>query len=500
MNRTTPLVCIDLGLDRLAAIEVDGRRVQRWAVQRLNSSMLRQGDPVQPGRLAELIRTTLDRAGIEARTARLTISDEAAVVRAVELPRMPARHLARAVPYLAERLLPFQADRARLDWSVLERQPGQTLVMLACSWRDVVERLTGAARQAGLDPQVIEPRSVALGRVLAWHRGLLFDVEPGFVQLTVLAPTHPVFSNQARCPAGDEFRTMRLLVAGAGNALGPEALFVAGTLENALLQGEGAVRGARSAALRLNGHGPARPPDMPSGLLLAPLGLAMRSASAGYAEINFLSPEGWQARMRAALRATAVSPLPTVGGIAGAVLAHVPSRGPRQVRPTTSTLQRRREGEEAMSWHTLREYRDRAVGAVDELRSRLREGQKRRQKGFTLIELLVVVSILGILAAIVTMSLVGITNTANTNAAKTELQMVQTAYDAMLADKQVPSGSECNGAGSPSNDMTSWPQASPGPTVPLSPNYVRTATTKYHYECKSGSNGTIIATDGPAAS
>jgi prepilin-type N-terminal cleavage/methylation domain-containing protein len=68
-----------------------------------------------------------------------------------------------------------------------------------------------------------------------------------------------------------------------------------------------------------------------------------------------------------------------------------------------------------------------------------------RQKGFTLIELLVVISILGILAAIVTLSLVGITGVATQHASKTELQEVQTAYDTMLADQIVSSGLECGG-------------------------------------------------------
>ena len=152
-----------------------------------------------------------------------------------------------------------------------------------------------------------------------------------------------------------------------------------------------------------------------------------------------------------------------------------------------------------MSRQTFREHRDRAVGAVDGLRRRLRAAQKRGQQGFTLIELLVVVSILGILAAIVTMSLIGITDRANTNAARTELQMVQTAYDTMLADNQVPANNACDGGTLQSHNMTSWPQPSPpaaGEPVPLSPTYIRTANTKYDYVCQG--NGTIVAANGPA--
>ena len=120
----------------------------------------------------------------------------------------------------------------------------------------------------------------------------------------------------------------------------------------------------------------------------------------------------------------------------------------------------------------------------------------RDQRGFTLIELLVVVSILGILAAVVTMSMVGITNIATQRAAATEEQTVQTAYDTMLADEGVPSGSECTGASGPTSDMTAFPTSTLWTTttshalVALSPHYLREDKTHGTYHCVS--NGKIV--------
>src|ERR1700676_1868300 len=62
---------------------------------------------------------------------------------------------------------------------------------------------------------------------------------------------------------------------------------------------------------------------------------------------------------------------------------------------------------------------------------------KKGQRGFTLIELLVVVTILGVLAGIVTLSLVGLTTNATTQACTTEYKKVQAAIDAYMADKQL---------------------------------------------------------------
>lgn len=64
----------------------------------------------------------------------------------------------------------------------------------------------------------------------------------------------------------------------------------------------------------------------------------------------------------------------------------------------------------------------------------------RRDKGFTLIELLVVVTIIGILAAIVSVSVTGFTGKASVQAHKTAIQSVQAAVDAYIADHYDGSG------------------------------------------------------------
>src|ERR1700694_6336410 len=84
----------------------------------------------------------------------------------------------------------------------------------------------------------------------------------------------------------------------------------------------------------------------------------------------------------------------------------------------------------------------------------------RGQGGFTLIEVLVVMTILGILAAIVSISLLGVTASARQKAKDAERQTVQAAFDAMLSDQQVPSAdvaAACSAAGTFHTDMTKFP-------------------------------------------
>jgi prepilin-type N-terminal cleavage/methylation domain-containing protein len=130
-------------------------------------------------------------------------------------------------------------------------------------------------------------------------------------------------------------------------------------------------------------------------------------------------------------------------------------------------------------------------GGIDLILREIRKLHK-GQGGFTLIEVLVVMTILGILAAIVSISLLGVTANARSKAAKAEDATVQAAFDAMLSDQQVPAlsiAAVCNAA--PTHLMTQFPGGAayngPDGLVPvvLATHYLRQETTQYLYTCDS---------------
>ena len=119
---------------------------------------------------------------------------------------------------------------------------------------------------------------------------------------------------------------------------------------------------------------------------------------------------------------------------------------------------------------------------------------RKGQAGFTLIELLVVVTILGILAAIVTLSLVGLTTNANAQSCESEYKTVQAALDAYMANNNIDTVS----AAADTNNMTSpigLYQASPSFS---NPSYTRNGTTQFYYTWDVHGKVTNIYSDGSA--
>jgi prepilin-type N-terminal cleavage/methylation domain-containing protein len=131
---------------------------------------------------------------------------------------------------------------------------------------------------------------------------------------------------------------------------------------------------------------------------------------------------------------------------------------------------------------------------------------KKGQQGFTLIELLVVVTILGVLAAIVTLSLVGLTTNANTQSCNTEYKTVQAAIDAYMANQQLSAvpqqtaytndmSNQATGQSATNSQNGSLPLWVSTPSA-SNPNYTRNGTTQFFYTWDTSGKITSINNNG----
>ncbi len=114
--------------------------------------------------------------------------------------------------------------------------------------------------------------------------------------------------------------------------------------------------------------------------------------------------------------------------------------------------------------------------------------------------MIVVISILGILAGVVTLSLVGITSLASKRASDAELMSVQSAMNFMIMDQRLAPEDVCTTPPPATPDMAHFPvdpvddsdltKLPPkGQQAPLYPHYLRGRTMSRTYVCTLG--GTV---------
>ncbi len=274
------LICLDMSFDRLTGIEVVNNTVRRWFNHPVPPDSVHLGDPQDPERIGAALKQTLSALGIESRRARIAIGDDASVSRVVEVPRMPARHLRKAVQFLARKELPIPADRACWTWDVLREGERNTTLLLVAAWQDLVDRLVDTGRMAGLQVEVIEPRAISVARAVGVERAVVVEAWGSRLQTTLVHVGGVGRVEQATVTAASASGAAEELVQRmfTHDARVNETV----TLAPVLLAGDATVEllpaldRARDVLESLNGH-PKRPEDFPARWFLPHLGLAMRS-------------------------------------------------------------------------------------------------------------------------------------------------------------------------------------------------------------------------------
>ncbi len=176
------------GLGRGGAVDVVGLDIQPGfiaAVQaRVNGSILaeraatlplaadtvRDGEVIDDEALADALRELFGKSGLGKRV-RVGVANQRTVLRTLELPPVTDnKELAAAVTFQAQDQVPMPLNNAVLDFHPLgitdtPAGPRQRVVLVAAQ-RDMIERLIGAVRRAGLTPEGVDLSAFALIRSL----------------------------------------------------------------------------------------------------------------------------------------------------------------------------------------------------------------------------------------------------------------------------------------------------------------------------------------------
>lgn len=124
------------------------------------------------------IQQAVEGLGLSLTTVNLSVSGQAVIMRVVEMPKLEPHELTQALPFEAQRYLPFNIQEVVLDSAIIGAVDGQKLQMLivACR-RDALERRLAWVTQAGLHPGLIDVD--ALAAVNAWTEHANSQVRQG---------------------------------------------------------------------------------------------------------------------------------------------------------------------------------------------------------------------------------------------------------------------------------------------------------------------------------
>jgi type IV pilus assembly protein PilM len=167
------VVGLDIQPGHVAAVQAHvngGISVKHAAEAALPADIVREGEVLDEGVLAETLRELFKDGGLD-RRVRLGVANQRTVLRTLDLPPVDDRkEIEAAVRFQAQDQVPMPLSNAVLDFHALgivetPEGPRQRVVLVAAQ-RDMIQRLLAAVRDAGLRPEGVDLSAFALIRSL----------------------------------------------------------------------------------------------------------------------------------------------------------------------------------------------------------------------------------------------------------------------------------------------------------------------------------------------
>jgi type IV pilus assembly protein PilM len=170
-GKSKQIVGLKIGATQIAAAVVANNGMPRLvevARDELAPGVVSGGEVVEPEALTQALDSFFTKHDLPRRNIRLGVGSNRIGVRLFERPPVDdPQQLANAIRFRANEALPIPIEEAMLDYHVLEDASGPGHVLLAVSYRELVDRFAYACRAANLQLMGIDLEAFALLRALS---------------------------------------------------------------------------------------------------------------------------------------------------------------------------------------------------------------------------------------------------------------------------------------------------------------------------------------------
>ncbi len=120
-------------------------------------------DPRQAADPSEAIKSAVSNVFPPTRTVNLSVSGQWVIMRIIEMPPLKGGEMKQALPFEAQRYLPFNIEDVLIDGIVLGPADGNKVwvLIIACK-KELIERRLDWAKRAGLEPALIDVDALAV--------------------------------------------------------------------------------------------------------------------------------------------------------------------------------------------------------------------------------------------------------------------------------------------------------------------------------------------------
>jgi type IV pilus assembly protein PilM len=165
-SKTTVGLDIGSGLIKVAVIDHSKREPElvRVTVTPLLADAIVEGEVMDPGIVAEAIRTALASADVKTTHVVTAVGGRDVIIKKIQIERVKEQQARELMRWEAEQHVPFDMESVELDFQILDPD-GEGLemsVLLVAAKRELIESKMRVLTDAGLEPDIVDVEAFAL--------------------------------------------------------------------------------------------------------------------------------------------------------------------------------------------------------------------------------------------------------------------------------------------------------------------------------------------------
>jgi type IV pilus assembly protein PilM len=167
-SRTRTSVGLDIGSGQIKLAVIShgsGEPVlSKVALAPLADDAIVEGEVMDPGIVADAVRSLLERSDIKSRQVVTAVGGRDVIIKKIPMDRMKEAEAREVIRWEAEQHVPFDMDNVELDFQILdpEGEGLQMTVLLVAAKRELIDHKISLLSEVGIDPTIIDVDSFAL--------------------------------------------------------------------------------------------------------------------------------------------------------------------------------------------------------------------------------------------------------------------------------------------------------------------------------------------------
>jgi type IV pilus assembly protein PilM len=195
------MLTLDIEDTSIKMLSLSGRRVQTAASLPLEPGLVRDGVIIDPLTVGRRIGELMAAQGISDKKAVVSISGIHSIYRVINVPKLPNKLLDEAAKREMERLMPVPLNELYTSWQAISMSDIETVICLVGMPRSTVDAMLETLRQAGIHPEAMDIRPLALARVTDERNSLVINVQPTGFDIVVTIDGIPELLRSMSFPA-----------------------------------------------------------------------------------------------------------------------------------------------------------------------------------------------------------------------------------------------------------------------------------------------------------